>query len=89
MSILVRCPDFRCTPYCSVSHLRCNHLLAGVLSTAAGVAKDQAEADEDMSIKQRLVLAGGSTLTGASEMVDNEIIAGAMEVAGKNENVHV
>lgn len=42
-----------------------------------------------MSIKQRLVLAGGSTLTGASEMVDNEIIAGAMEVAGKNENVHV
>ena len=54
----------------------------GVLSTAAGVAKDQADADEDMSLKQRLVLAGGSALEGASEMVDNEIVAGAMEVAG-------
>ena len=55
----------------------------GVLSTAAGVAKDQAEADEDMSLKQRLVLAAGSTLEGASGMVDNEIIAGAMEVGGE------
>ena len=33
------------------------------------------------------MLAGGSAMTGASEMVDNEIISGAMEVAGKNENV--
>ena len=49
------------------------------------MAKDQAEADEDMSLKQRLVLAAGSTLTGASEMVDNEIIAGAMEVGGRLE----
>ena len=47
------------------------------------MAKDQADADEDMSLKQRLVLAGGSMLTGASEMVDNEIIAGAMEVGGE------
>lgn len=46
------------------------------------MAKDQAEADEDMSLKQRLVLAGGSALTGASEMVDNEAIAGAMQVGG-------
>ena len=46
------------------------------------MAKDQAEADEDMSLKQRLVLAGGSTLTGASEMVDNEILAAGLEVAG-------
>ena len=52
-----------------------------------GVITDQAEADEDMSLKQRLVLAGGSAMTGASEMVDNEIISGAMEVAGKNEKV--
>ena len=55
----------------------------GVLNTASGVLKDQAEADEDMSLKQRLALAGGSTLSGASEMVDNEVIAGAMEVGGE------
>lgn len=53
-----------------------------MISTAGGVARDQAEADEDMSIKQRLVLAGGSAVGGASEMVDNEVIASAMEVAG-------
>ena len=46
------------------------------------MAKDQAEADEDMSLKQRLVLAGGSTLEGTSEMVGNETLAGAMEEAG-------
>ena len=56
----------------------------GVLATAGGVAKDQAEADEDMSVKQRLVLAGGSALSGASEMVDNEAVAGAMEVGGEH-----
>ena len=56
----------------------------GALNTAAGVAKDQADADEDMSVQQRLLLAGGSTLGGASEMVDNEIVAGAMEVGGKS-----
>ena len=50
----------------------------GVLATAGGVVKDQAE---DMSVKQRLVLAGGSALSGASEMVD---IAGAMEVGGEH-----
>ena len=53
-----------------------------MISTAGGVTRDQAEADEDMSIKQRLVLAGGSAVGGASEMVDNEVIANAMEVAG-------
>ena len=53
-----------------------------MISTTGGVARDQAEADEDMSIKQRLVLAGGRAVGGASEMVDNEVIANAMEVAG-------
>ena len=43
------------------------------------MANDQAEADEDMSIKQRLILAGGSAVGGASEMVDNEVISSAME----------
>lgn len=60
----------------SVSH-------AGVLGTAAGVAHDQAEADEEMSLQQRLILAGGSVLEGTSEMVDNEVISGAMEVGGR------
>ena len=47
------------------------------------MVKDQAEADEDMSLKQRVVLAGGSALGGTSEMVDNEVVAGAMEVGGE------
>lgn len=53
-----------------------------MLSTAAGVLHDQAEADENMSLQQRLILAGGSTLEGTSEMVDNEVISGAMQVGG-------
>lgn len=57
--------------------------VTGVLSTAAGVTRDQAEADEDMSIQQRLILAGGSTLEGTSEMVDNDILADALEVTGE------
>ena len=46
------------------------------------MAGDQAEADKEMSIKQRLVLAGGSAVGGASEMVEIEIVANAMEVTG-------
>ena len=81
-----------CCPYTHKKGIRYyihNYILflccaTGVLNTASGVLKDQAEADEDMSLKQRLVLAGGSTLSGASEMVDNEVIAGAMEVGGES-----
>ncbi len=40
------------------------------------MVSDQAEADEDMSLKQRAMLAAGSTLNGTSEMVDNDIVAG-------------
>ncbi len=58
-------------------------MLTGVLSTAAGVTRDQAEADPDMSLQQRLILAGGSTLEGVSEMVDNDILADTLEVAGR------
>ena len=46
------------------------------------MVKDQVEADEKLSFKQRMALAGGSALSGASGMVDNEIIAGALEVGG-------
>lgn len=52
------------------------------MSTAAGVTRDQAEADTDMTLQQRLILAGGSTLEGVSGMVDNEILADTLEVAG-------
>ena len=54
-----------------------------MLATAGGVAKDQAEADEDMSLKQRALLAGGSTLNGASEMVDNDVLAAVLAVGGE------
>lgn len=55
---------------------------------AAGVVSDQAEADEDMSIQQRLALAGGSTLGGAGEMVgdmtDIPLAGDALQVAGES-----
>ena len=51
--------------------------------TVGGVLKDQADADPDLSVKQRLVLAGGSTLEGASEFVPNEVGAGVLQVAGE------
>jgi len=47
------------------------------------VLKDQADADPDLSMKQCLILAGGSTLEGASEFVPNEVGAGVLQVAGE------
>ena len=41
--------------------------------TVGAVLKDQADADPDLSMKQRLILAGGSTLEGLSEFVPNEV----------------
>jgi len=52
------------------------------MSTAAGVVRDQADADEDMSLTQRLALAGGSTLEGVGGMMDDQILADTFEVAG-------
>ena len=52
------------------------------LLLVGGVVKDQAEADEGMSFKQRVALAGGSALSGVSEVVDNDILAGALQVGG-------
>ena len=48
------------------------------------MVKDQVEADEDMSLKQRLALGAGSTLEGTSGMIENDVASSAMEVAGKN-----
>ena len=46
------------------------------MQTAANVAQEQAEADEDTSLQQRLLMGAGTTLEGASEMTDNEIATG-------------
>lgn len=56
---------------------------------AGGVVSDQADADEDMSVKQRLLLAAGSTLTEGSGLVgdqtDIQLVAEAIEVTGQLE----
>ena len=46
------------------------------------MAKDQCDADEDASLTQRLVLAGGSVTEGASELTDHDVVSGGLEVAG-------
>ena len=46
------------------------------MQTAANVAQEQAEADGDTSLQQRLLMGAGTTLEGASEMTDNEIASG-------------
>ena len=61
--------------------------LPAVVGVAAGVVNDQAEADEEMSLKQRLVLAGGSALAEGGGAVDDltgvSLAADALEVAGR------
>ena len=47
-----------------------------LLQTAANVAQEQAEADEDASLQQRVLMGAGTTLEGASEMTDNDIASG-------------
>ena len=42
-------------------------ILVGVLTAAGRVVQDQADADEDLSIKQRVALAGGSAIEGTGE----------------------
>ena len=46
------------------------------MQTAASVVQEQAEADEDTSLQQRLLMGAGTTLEGASELTDNEIASG-------------
>ena len=41
--------------------------IVGVLTAAGRVVRDQADADEDLSIKQRVALAGGSAIGGTGE----------------------
>ena len=57
------------------------------MGAVGGVVKDQAEADEDMSLKQRLVLAGGSALSeGGGVIADatgSQVAGDVLKVAGK------
>ncbi len=48
------------------------------VQTAASVVQEQCEADDDLSIQQRIALAGATTLDGAAEIVgeENEIAGG-------------
>ena len=50
--------------------------LSLAVQTAANVVQEQAEADEDTTLQQRLLMGAGTTLEGASEMTDNEIASG-------------
>lgn len=65
--------------------------LSSPSQTAANVVKEQAEADEDTSIQQRLLMGAGTTLEGASELTDNEIASGkyASPLEPPNLNVHI
>lgn len=62
-------------------------LVAAVVGMAGGVVSDQAEADEDMSVKQRLVLAGGSVLAegggAVGDLTGVDLAADGLEVAGE------
>ena len=46
--------------------------MIGVLTAAGRVIRDQADADEDLSIKQRVALAGGSAIGGSGEALGDE-----------------
>lgn len=63
------------------------------MGVAGGVVSDQADADEDMSVKQRLLLAAGSTLTEGSDLVgdqtDIQLVAEAIEVTGQLKKISI
>lgn len=68
------------------SKLLC-YISTGVIGMVGGVVNDQADADEDMSVQQRLILAGGSALSEGGGLVGDltgvEVAANAMAVTGK------
>ena len=59
------------------------------MNVAGTVLEDQADGDIDLSIKQRLVLAGGSTLAGAGEEVGIEGVSETLEVAGMYRKINI
>lgn len=62
-------------------------LVSAIVGMAGGVVSDQAEADEEMSVKQRLMLAGGSVLAegggAVGDLTGVQLAADALEVAGE------
>ena len=58
-----------------------------MVGVVGGVVSDQADADEDMSMQQRLFLAGGSALNEGGDLVGEltgeQLAADALTVAGK------
>ena len=47
------------------------------------MVKDQASADKDTTVAQRLALAGGGAAKGVGDVVDNEVVADALKVGGR------
>lgn len=50
---------------------------------AGDMVKDQASADKDTTVAQRLALAGGGAAKGVGDVVDNEVVADALKVGGR------
>ncbi len=50
-----------------------------VVGVVTDVVKEQADADDDVTVTQRLGMAGGTILQGTSEMVDNDIGSGTVQ----------
>lgn len=50
---------------------------------AGDMVKDQASADKDTTVAQRLALAGGGAAKGVGDIVDNEVAADALKVGGR------
>ena len=56
---------------------------SAAMTTVGNVLVDQSEADEDLSVTQRLALAGGSALEGAADFAgDIQPLADTLTVAG-------
>ena len=80
--------DITSLRYIIANKLSCTCIIcAAVIGMAGGVVTDQANADEDMSLEQRLALAGGSVLTEGGGVVGDltgvDIAADVLDVAGK------
>ncbi len=61
-------------------------MYAAAVGVVGGVVHDQGEADDDMSAKQRLILAAGSTISevggAVGDLTGNDIAADTLDVAG-------
>ena len=62
---------------------RSTYNVIAAMTTVGNVLVDQSEADEDLSITQRVALAGGSALEGAADFAgDIQPLADTLTVAG-------